>query len=89
MFKGKIWFCSLVMCVVAMLMVSRIPTISTKHMKIPTYMMIPLIIVVVLFATMIFSQPWLVLSISTALYAITIPVGVLFFIKAKKTSRRI
>ena len=77
------------MCVVAMLMVSRIPTISTKHMKIPTYMMIPLIIVVVLFATMIFSQPWLVLSISTALYAITIPVGVLFFIKAKKTSRRI
>ena len=83
------WFCSLVMCVVAMLMVSRIPTISTKHMKIPTYMMIPLIIVVVLFATMIFSQPWLVLSILTALYAITIPVGVLFFIKAKKTSRRI
>ena len=80
------WFCSLVMCVVAMLMVSRIPTVSTKHMKIPTYMVVPLIIVVVLFATMIFSQPWLVLSIMTAMYALSIPLGVLAFLRAKKTS---
>ena len=78
------WFCSLVMCVVAMLMVSRIPTVSTKHMKIPTYMVVPLIIVVVLFATMIFSQPWLVLSIMTAMYALSIPLGVLAFLRAKK-----
>ena len=82
-------FCGLVMCVVAMLMVSRIPTISTKHMKVPTYLVLPLIILVVLFATMIISQPWLVLSIATGIYALSIPVGVLFFIKAKKAARRI
>ena len=83
------WFCSIVMCVVAMLMVSRIPTVSTKHMKIPTYMILPLLMIVVLFATMIISQPWLVLSIATSIYALTIPVGVLFFYKAKKASYKI
>ena len=55
-------------------------------MKIPTYMVVPLIIGVVLFATMIFSQPWLVLSIMTAMYALSIPLGVLAFLRAKKTS---
>ena len=83
------WFCSLVMCVVSMLMVSRIPTVSTKHMKVPTYMMVPLIIVVVLFATMIISQPWLVLSILTGVYALSIPIGAVLFLKLKKASRRI
>ncbi len=83
------WFCSIFMCVVAILMVSRIPTISTKHMKIPTYMILPLLVVVVLFATMIISQPWLVLSISTSIYALTIPVGIIFFLKAKRASRKI
>ena len=83
------WFCSIVMCIVAMLMVSRIPTISTKHMKVPTYMILPLLVVVVLFATMIISQPWLVLSIATSIYALTIPLGVFFFLKAKKFSRKI
>ena len=82
------WFCCVVMCVVAMLMVSRIPTVSTKHMKVPTYLVVPLIIVVVLFATMIISSPWLVLSVSTGLYALSIPVGVLFFLKAKRKAER-
>ena len=82
------WFCCVVMCVVAMLMVSRIPTVSTKRMKVPTYLVVPLIIVVVLFATMIISSPWLVLSVSTGLYALSIPVGVLFFLKAKRKAER-
>lgn len=77
------WFCCVVMCVVAMLMVSRIPTVSTKHMKVPTYLVVPLIIVVVLFATMIISSPWLVLSVSTGLYALSIPVGVLFSLRPR------
>lgn len=78
------WFCSIVMFVVAMLMISRIPTISTKHMKVPTYMVVPLFVAVVFGATLVFSQPWLVLSSMVALYAVTIPLGVLWFLKGKK-----
>ena len=77
-------FCSIVMFIVAMLMISRIPTISTKKLKVPTYMVIPLIVILVFGATLIFSMPWLVLSSLTLLYAITIPLGVFFFLKAKK-----
>ena len=82
-------FCAVLLCIVTLLMVSRIPTVSTKHMKVPTYMMVPLIIVVVLFATMIISQPWLVLSILTGVYALSIPIGAVLFLKLKKASRRI
>ena len=52
------------------------------------FTVVPLIIVVVLFATMIISSPWLVLSVSTGLYALSIPVGVLFFLKAKRKAER-
>ena len=78
------WFCSLVMFIVAMLMISRIPTISTKKLKVPTYMVIPLVVILVFGATLIFSMPWLVLSSLSLLYAITIPLGVMVFLKAKK-----
>jgi len=78
------WMCSIVMFVVAMLMISRIPTVSTKHMKVPTYMIAPLFIVLVLGATLVFSMPWVVLSIMVIIYALTIPVGIWCFLKSKK-----
>lgn len=76
-------FCSTLMCVVSLLMVSRIPTISTKKMRVPTYMVIPMMLVVALFASFVLSQPWLTLGISTLCYALSIPVGVLIFLKEK------
>ena len=76
-------FCSILMCVVSFLMVSRIPTISTKKMKVPTYMFIPMMLIVALFASFVMSQPWLTLGISTLCYAASIPIGVLFFLKEK------
>lgn len=81
------WFCGTILSVVAMLMISRIPTISTKKMKIPTYMVLPMLVVVVLFATLIFTQPWLVLSIMTVFYAISIPIGVFYFLKFKNAAK--
>ena len=78
------WFCSIVMFIVAMLMISRIPTISTKKLKVPTYMVIPMVVILVFGATLIFSMPWLVLSSLSLLYAVTIPLGAMVFLKAKK-----
>ncbi|MFI3242460.1 MAG: CDP-diacylglycerol--serine O-phosphatidyltransferase [Alphaproteobacteria bacterium] len=74
---------AVVLFVVAMLMVSRIPTISTKKMKVKSYMFVPIMIFVVFFASLIISQPWLVLASLTAFYLVSIPVGVLWFLSAK------
>lgn len=69
---------------VALLMVSKIPTISTKKLKIKTYFLLPLMMFIVFFASFIISQPWLVLITLTAVYAMTIPLGVMFFLMEKK-----
>ena len=77
-------FCAVLLVIVTLLMISRIPTFSTKKLRVPTCIMMPLMLLVVLFASFIITQPWLTLGIVTALYALSIPVGVLVFLKAKK-----
>ena len=77
-------FCATLLCLVTFLMVSRIPTISTKKMKVPTYMFIPMMLVVALFATFIITQPWVTLGVMTICYALSIPFGVIIFLKEKQ-----
>ena len=77
-------FCASLLFVVTFLMVSRIPTISTKKLKVPTYMFIPMMLFVGLFATFIITQPWVTLGIMTGLYAVSIPIGVLMFLSEKR-----
>ena len=77
-------FCASLLCVVTFLMVSQIPTVSTKHMKVPVWMFIPLMLIVVLFASSIITQPWFTLGVSTLLYAVSIPIGIVVFLKEKK-----
>ena len=76
-------FCSILMAIVSLLMISRIPTVSTKKMRVPTYMVAPMMLIVVLFASFAINQPWLTFGISTALYALSIPVGIIVFLKEK------
>ncbi|MBQ8465691.1 MAG: CDP-diacylglycerol--serine O-phosphatidyltransferase [Alphaproteobacteria bacterium] len=75
--------CGILMVIVTLLMVSRIPTISTKKMRVPSYMLLPMMMIVVLFASFVISQPWLTLGISTFLYACSIPVGIIIFLKER------
>jgi CDP-diacylglycerol--serine O-phosphatidyltransferase len=77
-------FCATLLCVVSFLMVSRIPTFSTKKLKVPTYLLLPMMLCVVLFASFIISQPWLTLGIMTLAYIVSIPVGVFVFVKEKQ-----
>lgn len=80
-------FCSILMPSVAFLMVSRIPTISLKKMKVHTSMFLPLMLLVVLFINFMLTQPWLTLGVLTGLYVLSIPLGVIkFFIDKKKYS---
>jgi CDP-diacylglycerol--serine O-phosphatidyltransferase len=77
-------FCATLLCVVSFLMVSRIPTFSTKKLKVPTYLLMPLMLVVALFASFIITQPWFTLGIMTLFYALSIPVGIVVFLREKK-----
>ncbi len=77
-------FCATLMVVVTLLMVSRIPTFSTKKLKVPTYMLMPLMLIVALFASFIISQPWLTLGLATLCYAVSIPIGIIVFWMEKK-----
>lgn len=77
-------FCASLLCVVSFLMVSRIPTFSTKKLKVPTCLLVPMMLVVALFASFIITMPWVTLGIMTLIYAISIPVGVWVFLKEKK-----
>lgn len=79
-------FCASILCLVTFLMVSRIPTISTKRMKIPSYLLMPLMLIVVLFASFIITQPWLTLGLMVIGYIISLPIGILIFLKIKKQS---
>ncbi len=76
-------FCATLLVIVTLLMVSRIPTFSTKKLKIPTYMFVPLMLVVALFASFIISQPWLTLGLATICYMLSIPVGIVVFWQEK------
>lgn len=80
-------FCGILMFIIAFLMVSRIPTISLKKLKVQTYMMLPLMLFVVLFIHFMITQPWLTLGIMTGIYALTIPLGVVKFLYDKKKSK--
>ncbi|MBE6453732.1 MAG: CDP-diacylglycerol--serine O-phosphatidyltransferase [Alphaproteobacteria bacterium] len=77
-------FCASLLCVVSFLMVSRIPTFSTKKLKVPTCLLVPMMLIVALFASFIITMPWVTLGIMTLIYAISIPVGVWVFLKEKK-----
>lgn len=77
-------FCATLLCFVSFLMVSRIPTFSTKKLKVPTYMLMPMMLIVALFASFIITQPWFTLGIMTICYALSIPVGIFVFLHEKK-----
>jgi CDP-diacylglycerol--serine O-phosphatidyltransferase len=77
-------FCSVLMCLISFLMISRIPTISLKKTRVQRCMVLPLMVFVVLFINFMLSQPWLTLGVMTGFYALSIPVGVAMFLYDKK-----
>ncbi len=65
-----------VMVTVAALMVSRIPTFSTKKIKLTPSMALPILLLAVLLAAAIASEPFLTFLIAGTLYIASIPVSV-------------
>ncbi len=70
--------------VISYLMVSTIPTPSTKKIKIQKSNVAPLIAVVGLIITGLLKFPWLVITLIDILYLCIIPFTFLFFLKKRK-----
>ncbi len=77
-------FCSIWMCIVFYLETSHIPTISLKKTKIKSSMIIPLLVVVAIIAHFLFTQTWLTFGVLTVLYTLSIPLGVMRFLRDKR-----
>ena len=61
--------------VVAGLMVSRLPTFSSKQIRLPSIGLIPTLAVVGLFLAVLINAPWITLTVSGLIYTAMIPVS--------------
>ncbi len=76
-------FTAIVLLATSGLMVSRIPTYSLKKVTIPHRLVLPLMLLVVLTASAIYSQPWLTLSLIGFAYLGLIPFSIKSYLKLK------
>ncbi len=66
------------------MMVSRVPTFSTKQLKLPPKMVVPLLAVFGLMVAGLINAPWPTLSLMGVVYALSIPAAVIHYLIAKK-----
>ncbi len=64
---------------VSMLMVSRVPTYSFKQVRVPQGYVVPLLVLVGLFAAFLVTEPWLTLTLVGVTYLASIPVSIRSF----------
>lgn len=76
-FVRSIEVVSLTMIVVATLLVSRVPTLSFKRLKISRDWHMPTMVIAVLIIAGIYTVPWFSLTVILALYLLTFPVALL------------
>ena len=68
----------------AALMISRIPTWSTKQLHLPSKMMMPALIVAVFIIAALIQAPWITLSAMATTYLVTIPFSIRHYKKLAK-----
>lgn len=69
---------------IAALMVSRIPTVSLKYLKLPDRMAVPLMAAICLVIAAMIHAPWVTLTLLTAVYLISIPLAFNHYRKLEK-----
>ena len=74
--------------VIAILLVSRIPTFSGKNIaRVPSQFALPMLALMATFAIFLFFFPWQVLALLSLVYAVLIPVSVVTYRRHKKPVR--
>ena len=72
--------------IVAGLMVSRIPTFSSKQIRFPALGIIPSLAIIGLFLALLIHAPWITLTVSAIFYAAMIPVSYSVYKSREKRS---
>ncbi|MFI4989282.1 MAG: CDP-diacylglycerol--serine O-phosphatidyltransferase [Alphaproteobacteria bacterium] len=75
---------AIVIVAVSALMVSQVPTYSGKSIRVPQHYVLPLLLVVGLFAAFLVSAPWSTLTAVAVLYVASIPFSVVEFRRAAR-----
>jgi CDP-diacylglycerol--serine O-phosphatidyltransferase len=70
------YFVAVVLAVVAVLMVSRVPTFSFKRFRMPGHLVLPMLLVIGGLAAFVTTEPWATLLAVGALYIISIPLSI-------------
>lgn len=72
-----VWITFFYTLAIGLLMVSQLPVFSGKRVgkRVPSEMVLPVFVVVVLFVALLISYPWIVLSIGTIAYLVCLPLG--------------
>lgn len=68
----------------ALLMVSRVPVYSGKHMRLKPQLVVPLMVLVGIFAGFLVTEPWASLSLLGLAYIATIPMSVMSYRRLAK-----
>jgi len=74
--------------IIAGLMVSQIPTFSSKQIRLPSLGLIPTLAIASLFIALLIHAPWITLTISGVIYACLIPVSYSVY-RAREKNRNI
>ncbi|MGN0929717.1 MAG: CDP-diacylglycerol--serine O-phosphatidyltransferase [Alphaproteobacteria bacterium] len=72
------------MLIVGFLMISRVPTLSLKKIKLTREEIAPVMILFIIALVLLYFHFWYTISVISILYLLTIPVTVLKFVKARK-----
>lgn len=78
------WVGCTALFVCGVLMSSRFPTISAKHLRVPAKLMVPFLLLVMFTIGMLLSQFWLTLGVVGAIYLGSVPVCAAIFLRMRR-----
>ena len=78
------WVGSAMLLLCGVLMASRCPTISVKHLRVPAKYMLPVLLTVMLVIGLLVSQFWMTLGLLGILYLLSVPVCGVIFLRMRK-----
>ena len=79
-FADNPFYLAIYMMVIAILMASQIPTISTKNTNISHKLIYPILILITIFIASLIIEPWIMLPLMGLVYIFTIPISVMIFL---------
>jgi CDP-diacylglycerol--serine O-phosphatidyltransferase len=78
------WIGGAMLLLCGVLMASRFPTVSLKHLRVPAKYMVPVLLFVMLIIGMLVSQFWMTLGVIGVLYLLSVPVCGAVFLRMRK-----